>query len=118
MVSLPGQALATQTLSIKGREEKVGDGSDVLICAFTPDHGEESLPLPGVAGYIKIKDDNHIRYMIFFNRINSFVIGVVYNQIITIKLSRLEVLLQNWPNKVQQGEQQIGVGKCQSDEQN
>ena len=47
LVSLPGQALAAQTLSIKGREERVGDGSDVLICAFTPDHGEESLPLPG-----------------------------------------------------------------------
>ena len=49
LVSLPGQALAAQTLSIKGREERIeGDGSDVLICAFTPDHGEESLPLPGV----------------------------------------------------------------------
>ena len=47
MVSLPGQALATQTLSIKGREEGVeGDGSDVIICVFTRDHGEESLPLP------------------------------------------------------------------------
>ena len=40
--------MATQTLSIKGREERVkGNGSDVLVCAFTPDHGEESLPLPG-----------------------------------------------------------------------
>ena len=49
LVSLPGQALATQTPSIKGREERVeGDGSDVLVCAFTPDHCEESLPLPGV----------------------------------------------------------------------
>ena len=36
------QALAAQTLSIKGRE-KVGDRSDVLICAFTQDHVEESL---------------------------------------------------------------------------
>ena len=48
LVSLPGQALAAQTLSIKGREERVGDGSDVLICAFTRDHDEESLPLPRV----------------------------------------------------------------------
>ena len=47
MVSLPGQALATQTLSFKGWEERVeGDGSDVIICVFTRDHGEESLPLP------------------------------------------------------------------------
>ena len=46
----PGQALAAQTLSIKGREERVeGDGRDVLICAFTPDHIEESLPLPAVS---------------------------------------------------------------------
>ena len=45
LVSLPGQALAAQTLSIKGREERVeGDGSDVLICAFTRDHDEENLP--------------------------------------------------------------------------
>ena len=44
LVSLPGQALATQTLSIKGREERVkGDGSDVIICVFTRDHVEESL---------------------------------------------------------------------------
>ena len=55
LVSLPGQALATQTLSIKGREERVkGDGCDVLICAFTLDHSEESLPLPGVIMLIKI----------------------------------------------------------------
>ena len=48
LVSLLGQALAAQTLSIKGREERVeGDGSEVLICAFNPDHVEESLPLPG-----------------------------------------------------------------------
>ena len=34
-------------LSIKGREEGVeGDGSDVIICVFTRDHGEESLLLP------------------------------------------------------------------------
>ena len=47
MVSLPGQALATQTLSIKGREERVkGDESDVIICAFSRDRIEESLPLP------------------------------------------------------------------------
>ena len=47
LVSLPGQALAAQTLSIKGREERVeGDGSDVIICVFTRDHDEESLPLP------------------------------------------------------------------------
>ena len=33
--------------SIKGREERVkGDGSDVIICAFTRDRVEESLPLP------------------------------------------------------------------------
>jgi hypothetical protein len=32
---------------MKGREERVkGDGSDVIICAFTRDHVEESLPLP------------------------------------------------------------------------
>ena len=47
LVSLPGQALVTQTLSIKAWEERAeGDGSDVIICAFTPDHGEESLLLP------------------------------------------------------------------------
>ena len=46
LVSLPGQALAAQTLSIKGREDRVEEGSDVLICAFTRDHDEESLPLP------------------------------------------------------------------------
>ena len=46
-MSLPGQALATQTLSIKGREEGVEeDRSDVIICVFTRDNGEESLPLP------------------------------------------------------------------------
>ena len=50
MVSLPGQALTAQTLSIKGREERVeGNGSGVFICDFTPDHVEESLLLPGVA---------------------------------------------------------------------
>ena len=43
------QALAAQTPSIKRREERAeGDGSDVLICAFTPDRGEESLLLLGV----------------------------------------------------------------------
>ena len=35
-----------QTLSIKGREERVkGDGSDDIICAFTRDRVEESLQL-------------------------------------------------------------------------
>ena len=54
MVSLPEQALAAQTLSIKGREERVkGDGSDVIICAFTRDLDEESLPLPREALNIK-----------------------------------------------------------------
>ena len=49
LVSLAGQALAAQTLSIKGREERVErDGSDVLICAFTPDHVEKRMLLPGV----------------------------------------------------------------------
>ena len=47
LVFLLGQALATQTLSFKGRAERVeGDGSDVIICAFTRDHNEEGLPLP------------------------------------------------------------------------
>ena len=49
LVSLPGKALAAQTLSLKGREERVeGDGSDVLICAFTRDPLRSCLPLPRV----------------------------------------------------------------------
>ena len=61
MVSLPGQALAAQTLSINGREERVkGDGSDVIICAFTRDHVEESLPLPRVFLSSHIVDDLHV----------------------------------------------------------
>ena len=39
-----GKLLATQTLSIKGREERVErDRSDVIICIYTQ---EENLPLP------------------------------------------------------------------------
>jgi len=44
LVPLPEQALSAQSLSIKGMEEKVGEENDVLICAFTLDHFEESLP--------------------------------------------------------------------------
>ena len=52
MVSLPGQALAAQTLSIKGREERVKEMGVMSSSVHSPgDHGEESLPLPpGISG--------------------------------------------------------------------
>ena len=47
MVSLPGQALAAQTLSIKGREERVKEMGVMSSSVHSPgDHDEESLPLP------------------------------------------------------------------------
>ena len=47
MVSLPGQALAAQTLSIKGREERVKEMGVMSSSVHSPgDHVEESLPLP------------------------------------------------------------------------
>ena len=49
MVSLPGQALATQTLSIKGREERVKEMGVMSSSVHSPgDHVEESLLLPRV----------------------------------------------------------------------
>ena len=47
LVSLPGQALAVQTLSIKGREERVKEMGVMSSSVHSPgDHVEESLPLP------------------------------------------------------------------------
>ena len=47
MVSLPGQALAAQTLSIKGREERVKEMGVMSSSVHSPgDHVEKSLPLP------------------------------------------------------------------------
>ena len=47
LASLPGQALAAQTLSIKGREERVKEMGVMSSSVHSPgDHGEESLPLP------------------------------------------------------------------------
>ena len=47
LVSLPGQALAAQTLSIKGREERVKEMGVMSSSVHLPgDHVEESLPLP------------------------------------------------------------------------
>ena len=47
LVSLPGQALAAQTLSIKGREERVKEMGVMSSSVHSPgDHVEESLPLP------------------------------------------------------------------------
>jgi len=47
LVSLPGQALAAQTLSIKGREERVKEMGVMSSSVHSPgDHDEESLPLP------------------------------------------------------------------------
>ena len=47
MVSLPGQALAAQTLSIKGREGRVKEMGVMSSSVHSPgDHVEESLPLP------------------------------------------------------------------------
>ena len=51
MVSLPGQALAAQTLSIKGREERVKEMGVMSSSVHSPgDHVEESLPLPSGRG--------------------------------------------------------------------
>ena len=47
MVSLPGPALAAQTLSIKSREERVKKMGVMSSPVHSPgDHVEESLPLP------------------------------------------------------------------------
>jgi len=47
LVSLPWQALAAQTLSIKGREERVKKMGVMSSSVHSPgDHDEESLPLP------------------------------------------------------------------------
>ena len=47
LVSLPGQALAAQTLSIKGREERVKEMGVMSSSVHSlGDHVEESLPLP------------------------------------------------------------------------
>ena len=52
MVSLPGQALAAQTLSIKGREERVKEMGVMSSSVHSPgDHVEESLPLPPGGGW-------------------------------------------------------------------
>ena len=68
LVSLPGQGLAAQTLSIKGREERVKEmGSDVIICAFTrgPRWGELAAS-PGLCFVSLIRWGPSIKYVTLF----------------------------------------------------
>ena len=86
MVSLPGQALAAQTLSIKGREERVKEMGVMSSSVHSPgDHDEESLPLP--PGRYKDINNKRIKIYIYINQqIVIYIQNYIHTELYTYRI--------------------------------